>query len=76
VPKPLKFLRPHYDRIKAVYEAYTNPTEKVIVSNCFYHKVNECRGVCIYVNIYVCIHASVCIDDCGYAFVLSDEGII
>lgn len=29
VPKPLKFLRPHFDRIKAVFETYTDPANKV-----------------------------------------------
>jgi len=30
VPKPLKFLRPHYDTLKTVYEKVTDPATKVI----------------------------------------------
>ena len=29
VPKPLKFLRPHYDRIKAIYEKTADAENKV-----------------------------------------------
>ena len=29
VPKPLKFLRPHYDTIKSVYEKITDAATKV-----------------------------------------------
>ena len=32
VPKPLKFLRPHFDKIKAVYESYTDPENKAQTS--------------------------------------------
>jgi hypothetical protein len=42
VPKPLKFLRPHFDRIKTAHEAYTNQKNKVCCWNhepasCFWH---------------------------------------
>jgi len=33
VPKPLKFLRPHYDRIKTVFEAYADSANKASVSD-------------------------------------------
>lgn len=29
VPKPLKFLRPHYDTMKGIYEKITDPATKV-----------------------------------------------
>lgn len=29
VPKPLKFLRPHYNKLKEVYEPYSNAENKV-----------------------------------------------
>ena len=33
VPKPLKFLRPHYDTLKAAYEKITEPNTKVSSEN-------------------------------------------
>lgn len=34
VPKPLKFLRPHYDTLKACYEAFKPSENKV--SRCYH----------------------------------------
>ena len=34
VPKPLKYLRPHYARLKAVFESYTDATNKVCIRLC------------------------------------------
>ncbi len=32
VPKPLKFLRPHYDELTAVYEKWPSGSEKVSIT--------------------------------------------
>lgn len=40
VPKPLKFLRPHFDLFKKYYTTFTDPTEKVsfiLLHNCQLH---------------------------------------
>ena len=35
VPKPLKFLRPHYDKFKAAFAGYTDDKNKVLrLTNC------------------------------------------
>jgi 26S proteasome regulatory subunit N1 len=34
VPKPLKFLRPHYDELAAVYEKWPSSADKVSIAVC------------------------------------------
>jgi 26S proteasome regulatory subunit N1 len=34
VPKPLKFLRPHYDELTAVYEKWPSSADKVSIVVC------------------------------------------
>ena len=37
VPKPLKFLRPHYPTLKTVYDKLTDPSTKVSVDYRLFH---------------------------------------
>ena len=42
VPKPLKFLRPHYDTLKAVYEKVTDRQVKVRRVSALYEELHVC----------------------------------